>query len=218
MNNHWIRYREAGSGNIIHAHAEFTDYEFKALGRYAEYAHHLGLSSYFKQENPLSLKISWSEDDGFGSECEIPDDDLISSFLHRLRPFILQEEQTYFHKICKILSRRLDNVAIRMKIAEQKKIFDGDCIRSMVMISSNEKIVNSEEHLRKWLNAFEYHRDIDKQKEMNELHWLLPLNTYRALFLQMLCEKSDAVFYAQWLIKGLREGRDCGDNTCLHST
>lgn len=214
MGKHWIRYREAGSGNIIHTHAEFTDIELKVLSSFAEYAHYLGLSSYFKEEKTLKLKITWTEEDGFESESDVPDDDLISSFLHRLRPFILQEEKTYFHKICKILSRRLDNVAIRNKIAEQKKIFDGERIRSMVVISSNEKIINSEGHLRKWLNAYEYHRDTDKQKELEELHWLLPHDTYRALFLQMLCEKSDTIFYIQWLIKALREGNDCGDGSC----
>lgn len=113
MNRHWIRYREAGTGNIIHTHAEFTEIEIKTIGQFAEYAHSLGSSSFFKDGQSLKFNITWSESDGISSDCEMPNDDYVSAFLHRLRPFILQDELTHFHKICKILSRRLEESAIR---------------------------------------------------------------------------------------------------------
>jgi hypothetical protein len=84
----------------------------------------------------------------------------------------------------------------------------------MVQISSNDVLLNSEETLQKWLNAFEYHRDEDKRQELDTLHWLWPTDISRALFLALLLDKADAVDYVRWLIGTFRRGFRCGEAAC----
>ncbi|WP_243372631.1 hypothetical protein [Geotalea sp. SG265] len=147
MKSHWIRYRAAGTREIVHAHAEFTEPEIRTLHLFTDYADVLGKSRFFKGEQALKFQIRWSQSEGFSSENEMPDDDYISAFLHRMRPFILQDEKTQFYNICKILSHRLDHKAIRAKLKEHRKMFNGERVRNYIQISSSGTVVNSEETL-----------------------------------------------------------------------
>ena len=63
------------------------------------------------------------------------------------------------------------------------------------IISNNYRdlIVNSDKTLMTWLNAFEYHRDNDKRKLIEEIDKIIPEDFSRALFASMIIDKVRAV-------------------------
>ena len=56
-----------------------------------------------------------------------------------------------------------------------------------------EIIINSEKALFVWLNAYEYHRDQNKKREIDRYHQLLPLDHSKAFFLMLLSDKIRAI-------------------------
>ncbi len=58
-------------------------------------------------------------------KVELPDWNEVSVFLHKLRPFILQNERTYFHKIRTLLGFKLTDSYFRDYFSLQKELFNG---------------------------------------------------------------------------------------------
>ena len=73
-------------------------------------------------------------------------------------------------------------------------------MQKTIRIRSNETLINSDETLMKWLNAHEYHKDRDKQAELDSLHQVLPLETSRAVFIMMLYDKVRTILILSKLI------------------
>ena len=70
-----------------------------------------------------------------------------------------------------------------------------------------EAVLNSEQVFQLWLNAYEYHRDEDKQARMEELHALLPFEWLRAMFLSMMIDRALAVLNIAAFIRFLEQGK-----------
>lgn len=135
-----------------------------------------------------------------------PDDDVIV-ILHRLRPFILQKEPANFYQMTNILSRYLNNPKARETIQYLKDVFSGKDFQRHIRLQIDWKspsmrtVVNSEATLQTWLNAVEYHRDVEKRQQIEELRKVIPDPALYALFVSMLLDKIKAIINVAVVIR-----------------
>ena len=66
-------------------------------------------------------------------------------------------------------------------------------------------VLNSDDTLMKWLNAYEYHRDEDKRRQLGELHEVWPIGFSKGMWGGMMIDKARAVVeLAGWIIAAER--------------
>lgn len=172
---------------------EFKDNEWAMLNHFVKYANDLANIELIQQGGSGKLSINYSVEKGFAYSVDIPPDDKVIVLLHRLRPFILNDEPTNFNKICNCIGKALADDGFRKFIKSLKEYYMGQRMRDLILITSNSVLINADETLQKWLNAHEYHKDIAKQKELELLHQILPLEASRAIFIMMLYDKVRAI-------------------------
>ena len=171
--------------------------EFKTIKNFARFAYELKSMMERKQDsfaNSLSLSIKGEAGKPLKFTVKLPDQDDKSVLLHGLRPFILKNEDTYLIKICNLLSREIESDLFRHHLRYQKKIFNIKKDTQAVQITENvREIINSEETLKIWLNAYEYHRDTDKIEQMERLTEFLPIDVVEYIMIDALLEKAKVV-------------------------
>jgi hypothetical protein len=83
-----------------------------------------------------------------------------------------------------------------------KSVYSGKEFQSQVRMDFH-LLVNCEGALKKWLNAFEYHRDNSKQEEIQMLAPRLPAEYLKAIFLSMTLDMAKAVLELSQFIEVL---------------
>jgi hypothetical protein len=141
----------------------------------------------------VRARLTWDHEKGLSWSGELPPDDDLAAYLHRLRPFLLQNEATSFDRVCAIIGRALPHEPMRALLRRQRREFDGRNFQSQFQLLSNDVVVNSERVLKLWLNGFEYHRDREQRDEIARLHQLLPMDATRPVFVSMIIDKVRAV-------------------------
>jgi hypothetical protein len=188
----------------------FEEEEWDLLGRAGEYARALKQAELIERGTwSTGLTIRWNREEGLSASATLPSDEEVIVVLHRLRPLILEGEPTYFNRVVNVIARRANSPEMRRGLEALKNLFAGGEFQSMVGIMVEGKAVNSEAMLKTWLNASEYHRDVDKQAEMAQLHEILPTEATRGIFLALVVEKLKAVRGLEILIdvlQGKQEG------------
>lgn len=178
----------------LKARGEFTDEEHEQLVGYLEQYESLCESKPVREGVPCNYKLKWDREEGVSFTASLPDRDTLSILLHELRPFILSEEPSSFERVTGILGRRIDSKHMRWALKEQRELYDGRASQQMMTVSTTQgMILNSEEMLRNWLNAHEYHRDPDKRAEIDELLEWLPGELGLATFVSLLMDKVRAI-------------------------
>ena len=150
---------------------------------------------------PGSLTLNYDVNVGFSYSVDLPPNDQVLALMHRLGPFVLKNEPTYFYKICNILGKQIKDEDFRKYLESVKNLFSGQNFRNIAVLRSNDIIINSEDTLKIWLNAYEYHRDPDKRVELEMLHKIVPIEASRAIFIMMLYDMSRAIFIISNMIK-----------------
>jgi len=195
------RYRETeGSAS---ATGEFSDAEWELLVRFADYADELRSTRVVSQGARVSYSVKWSQEDGESQTATLPPPDDLSAFLHRLRPFILDGEPTFAPKICKVLKRRITLPGFRERFDILNQLFFGK--GEKLSISLGEVNVNTEQTLKKWLNAFEYHRDLDKQEDLVPLTKAFPDDSLKAILAIELMGKATVIIRLAQLVRGIQQ-------------
>lgn len=192
----------------------FEDEEYRILLKYLECYQRLADTAVMQGQHAARFSLKWRNGEGLQDESVLPPHDAYLAFLYGLRPFLLNDEETYFYKVANILSRRIDLTEIRSRIETYRDLFSTKEMQSLVSIKISKSkrdrvgeekdagvVINTEEILRKWLNAFEYHRDEDKRTFFDELNCLLPDGDLRALFFSMLVDQANAVTMLATIIK-----------------
>jgi len=187
--------------NPIELSGTIEDEDWIRLEQFTQYADNLFSSSWVKNGFPASLTINWKQGSSTQINTQLPLWDDIIVFLHRLRPFILQNEVTNFYQIANFLHKSIDQPMLRSYIAEQRDYYSGKMMQNVVRISSNDVLLNSEKVLLDWLNSYEYHRDKNKKAAIDELHQMFPLDASKVLFLQLLNDKAIALHNMTALIR-----------------
>ena len=189
------------TGETISLSGSFQADEWNLLNDFLEYADDLLNTKFVKSGMQASLNIKWEQGTGIVVSTRLPDWDEVTVFLHKFRPLGLQSEDTNFYKICNILAKELADPNFRSMISEQRKMYNGARMQSMFRIQSNDVVLNSEKVLNDWLNSFEYHRDKEKRKFIESLHEMFPLDASKVLFLQLLSDKTQAIYNIAILVR-----------------
>ena len=92
-----------------------------------------------------------------------------AEFIHQLRPFVLANEPTEFHRVRNILGRHLTLKRFRDVLAALKYLFSGRRITDSIQVTVDDTQVNSEDVVTKCAQCFEYHRDDEKRDAITAL-------------------------------------------------
>src|ERR1044071_2622707 len=134
---------------------EFSDEEAATLDAFLSQQKELADSKPLREGMPCNISVNYSEESGLQVSSELPTRDDLSILLHRLRPFILQNEPASFVKASNILGKHLTDPLLRQFIARQRELYDGRLAQRMMRVVSDEQVLNSEEVLSNWLNSHE---------------------------------------------------------------
>jgi hypothetical protein len=177
--------------------AEFSEDEVECLRAYSRYVDELIAVKLVQDGVPCSVKLDYKEGEGTTVTSELPPDEDVVVLLHRLRPLILNNEHASFNRVTGILGKRIGEPLVRGAVKSQREIYDGRAMQRQIVVRSMAKdveiIINSEKALFVWLNAYEYHRDQNKKREIDRYHQLMPLDHSKAFFLMLLSDKIRAI-------------------------
>ena len=169
----------------------------RRLNAYRSYFEELLAVRIVQNGIPCSVTLNYEENGGTKITTELPPDEDVVVLLLRLRPLILNDEHASFNRITGILGKHIQEPLVRAALKLQREIFDGRSMQQKIIVTShvgnNEIIINSEKALSVWLNAYEYHRDQNKKREIDQYHQLLPLAHSKAFFLMLLSDKVRAI-------------------------
>ena len=177
-----------------------SEEELTTLERFLEFANDLLKTKLVKDGIPSKLQLSFSNDSSMKFFSELPNWNDVIIFLHKLRPFELQNEQTWFPKISNYLKKIIPNEYIRKGIDEQRDKYNGKSLSKLYKITVNDIVINSQEIFSKWLNAFEYHHEEEKRKFIKRLQQVFPEDAQKSIFINLLSEKARAIYNIAALI------------------
>jgi hypothetical protein len=89
----------------------------------------------------------------------VPDDEALSTFLHKYRPIILHSEPTSFSNICSALVRHIKHPPFNQVVRGWQEEFSGKMLRELFTMKQGDILLTSQSFLNLYLNGFEYHRD-----------------------------------------------------------
>jgi len=171
----------------------FSGEDRQRLERYLEYSRELLELKALQHLGSCSFSVGMSADGPTQTTTALPDWEHVIALLHRLRPFVLQGEATYFNNVVGILRRQIKQGHLKAVLDLIRSDYSGKRMQSLMVLSVGSIVVNSDATFMKWLNAYEYHRDDDKRREIEALEQALPTNILRAIFVSLLIDKTRAI-------------------------
>jgi hypothetical protein len=155
-----------------------------------------------------SATLSWDQETGITAEMtDAPSDRDLDVILHRIRPFVLNNERFHVTKIIGTIQRYMRHDLIERSLRPVKDLFTGRDYQSQVRVSVGDELLNCERTLQIWLNATEYHRNEAGQHFIERLNAEFPEAMSRAIFIGMVLDKVKAVLALRTQIEAL-ERRD----------
>ena len=170
-----------------------NDDEWQSLEEYLASVEALSSLDLVREETTIKYSVTLHEEGTPSCSAELPPEVDVSALLHRLRPFVLHGERTDFDTICNCLCRNIAVDEFRDLIKYLQHLYNGRKMRSAILVAADGIEINSDKTLRKWLNAYEYHRDRDKRADLESLHETFPPKASRAMFISMLLDKARAI-------------------------
>jgi hypothetical protein len=109
---------------------------------------------------------------GVQHKAALPPEADIAEFLHRMRPFVLEDERTSFKRVRGILWQRLNKPLFLKRLAHLQELFSVCDLGFTITVG--DIALTAPAAVKKWLNAFEYHRDAGKQAELRAMYEVFP--------------------------------------------
>jgi hypothetical protein len=201
MPNTSFSIRNDQTGEETAVQIALTDDEWSRFAAYLEQADVLVDDELVQIGVPTSSHMSVNKETGVTFSVELPPWDQVIVLLHKLRPFILNDEYASFNRVTGIIGQRFEHPFFRRVLKSQRRLYDGRRSQDLCVVSSNGVVINSEQVLFDWLNAYEYHRDQDKKAKIESLHRLVPLDYSKDIFVAMLGDKTDAIINIAALVR-----------------
>ena len=199
------------TGETVKLEGKIPSEDWATLLRFRDEAKKL-LTDIRECENPnVNFSLPWNREDGVLKPTvkkTVKSSDL-AIILHRLRPFILQKEPFEFNKTVNLLHRHINHGFTKELFKFFKDLFSGRELQKQMLVTSlttsGELLVNCDRMLMNWINAFEYHRDDDKRKLIQEIDKTLPEQIMRSLFVSMVIEKVKAVAEVRGIVSAIKK-------------
>ncbi len=145
-----------------------------------------------------NTSLNFSVGNNMKKETILPKDKDVASVLHCLRPLILHEERTYLPKIKNIIVQNIKDENITLFLKKLVKNFN---MIDAFKIKFNDINLINDNTFKEWLNAFEFHRDIEKQKSLNVVIEGMGLDFFKSQMMVIAISKMNAIFGFTTLLK-----------------
>lgn len=170
---------------------QFSAADTAVLQAFLEQYEEIAASPTLNSGLPCSINLTWQGEQAT-AEADLPDADTIGLLLHRMRPFVLQNEPASFLAVAALIGRDIELQPIRDILGRLRRDFDGRTFRDTIRIDINDIMLNSDRTLMDWLNSHEYHRDPGKREAVQELLNAFPGDLARGVFVSMVIDKMRA--------------------------
>jgi hypothetical protein len=188
----------------VEVRCEFDDSEWALLSSFRQLAADLEATALLNTPANLRVSFNWDRQRGLQTESTLPNSDSLAALLHRLRPFVLESEQTSFFRIVSVLGKKLRHPSFHQILGRLRDLYGGGRLRRTVVFTSNDVVINSERTLNLWLNSHEYHRDPQKAEILAALHKIMPLETSKVIFVILLLDKAEAISHLSAIIETIQ--------------
>ena len=133
-----------------------------------------------------SFNIKFNND-GIKYNGKPPSENDKSAFLHKIRPIILRKEKTYFEKITNILVQNISCESLKLYVKKSKKKFFLE--DKPISFNIGDISIYDESTITLWLNAYEYHNDIEKVKELEPILKTIGFKTFESFMMNIIIFK-----------------------------
>ncbi len=177
----------------VNAKGAIPDDDWQRLRRFAEYANELRGVALLNRNPHWSYGFAFNQEEGVKAP-ELPPPIEVRELAMVLRPFILQDEGTYFYRMVNLLDKHFAPAEFRQFFKAWKDRFSGRDGQQLFRAEFGGIVLNSEDGLKLWLNAYQFHRDEDKRAILDQLkNSNLPFGIAEGLFIEMLTCQAEAV-------------------------
>ena len=142
---------------------DFPDGEWEGLLRFHGEVERLRSTRFVQNKRGGQIAMKWEVGSALISNANTVDTEEVGAMLLRLRPFVLNDEECYFHSISNLLKRRLEHHTFRRHIDLLKERFMLKNLQGRVGLNIGCRKVLSVAVVMDWLNSYEYHRDSSKK-------------------------------------------------------
>ncbi len=171
----------------------FSDEEVLQLKEFYNIVKEIQSEPILSDKFSVSLNIAGSVNKPMKFDIKLPDSTQLSVLLHKMRPLILKQERTYLHKIIGMFAKKIDNTLLREHFKMQSGQFQIDSSHQAYHIKINDKDLVTEETFFLWLNAYEYHRDINKIEKLEPIIKAFGKDFFTAIMINILIDKFNAI-------------------------
>jgi hypothetical protein len=199
--------RQTDDGQEVCA-GEISDDDWRLFTAFRDYA--VGLESAEWVRAGLDSHYSASQASDGVMKIDAPNkpsDTAVRELLHLMRPFLLQNEATWYPKINGRLYAYLDHPYLRKELATGRRIFDHGSFHLYGQITINDLPLHDERTFSLWLNAFEYHRDPKKRAELTSAFRGPPDDFALAVFRSILADRAAEVMKVAAMITSIENAR-----------
>ncbi len=193
-------------GRSVRVTGEFPDNEWQALVRFVSRADRLRESPLVQEDmrQISELLIAIPSGEGLTTrELErLPLNDLAMS----LRPFVLDNDATFFFKILNYLSHRIEDDDVREWFKRLRREFQGLELQKDFEVMCGSVNVTSYEFLKQWLTAKVYHVAPDLEDEVDKTLAAVDPQVMRHCMGLMMGLIAACVSFVYDLILALRDG------------
>ena len=171
----------------------FSESDLRILDRFLEYIdewHNQGIDH---SKLSTRMTMNYVKDGQSYFESTLPDPTTFSAYAIALRPFIHQNEPTYFHKIKGILGRACESKQFRRLLKEIDNLYNSRNADLKISLRAGQDEYDQEKVFQIWLNSYVYHRDEDKRQLLESFNGGLPENARKAYFTMLFAEKGKAI-------------------------
>jgi hypothetical protein len=137
----------------------------------------------------MLTSLNWSAQKGFtmqSTPCEVRD---IHEALHVARPILLSQEPCSFDRVFSAIGTRFSGSLLRTRLKELRQLYEKGDVQPLMQMSVGDQPLFHDSALKLWLNGVQYHHDLEKRQQIQELEKALGAENVRAIFLTQLSGK-----------------------------
>lgn len=191
--------REDGT-HVEDVSGRFTTADLALLDSFTGFVSRVRASSLLVRGMPAITKMRWESGKELVFECAPYSDAELHELLHVLRPLILHEEATSFDKVAALLKRCFSSRAVSDQLKLIRHIYEHGEVSRYMQVSVGGQELFKKSLLDLWLNAAQYHTDVDKAAAWRELEQSLTSPNTRALVMTQLQDRVKALFNLDYIV------------------
>ena len=187
----------------------FTNENWNILENFVHEVDKVRATRFAQEGQGGSINIRLNSQKGLSSKAKLVDDEAFSTLLLKLRPILLNNEDTYFFKVWNILCEQLHTHQVFLDaLKEIRQLFQLDRMTKISKFITQDHTPSSPNDVMDWLNSYAYHRDEEKKVRIEKKLGLFGADQNGApVIVFAITEMSNAIFQLSDFIENLLESR-----------